>query len=724
MTSNRRDFLKLFGGGVVAAVALTSMPLSAISQILPGVSQDNQQITSDDNLWDIKIGRYDSAKKANNRLVKLRSQVARELKSYFAIKEDENGADLYLNVNTIREFGDNIIRDLKANTKLRKGETPELVENLKLLGKSDDYSVLELTARENPEAHLVAKYLKASNDESIRELVNLVKKENDNQYVEIPTNWLKSHVLLGYEEGKEIQILNADNTSVTLRNKILNNMLIPSDKALDEIVSLNDLNKEDLDKISTEVTVAIPSTNFLNRDETLSINDLVEDRELNPDLVKIPTGLESRTYFYNSTINNAPTGFHNYKEDTISRNDLKIIRDAKIPTVLVEAFHLSNNAELGKYLNENNLTPDKSELKKLTDKFVEGIDSYYAAKLITSPKQKENCMVFLTVGHGEHGPGAVIDVNGVEVKENMFNKEMTNLMKEELLAKGYQVEVLNFQGKGKDLASRRLDHYITEINKGNPDFDIAVSMHAESKVTKTGRKWKTPSGTFVIAPTNKKQNYEAHALGRNILRHVRGTTTQMSSNERTAYIHLNRAIEDTKLSKLWEPIAMSLMQNESSHRHYSKPNTVVKSSSGHMGYMQISNTLAKDMGYKAQEAYNPEENIEIGITYLSKIFTDFRKRGKDQNEALRFALTSYNLGPNATKAIVDHFEIETHDEFIGKLEESKIKNKALSFKYPSGRLGSVSTSKMNETIPYANSILLNTNEFKDKISAYKADFKR
>jgi len=95
-------------------------------------------------------------------------------------------------------------------------------------------------------------------------------------------------------------------------------------------------------------------------------------------------------------------------------------------------------------------------------------------------------------------------------------------------------------------------------------------------------------------------------------------------------------------------LVMAVMASESNFRHCDEDGFLV-SPAGAIGYMQIMPTTADSLGI---DAYNPEENIEGGVRYLSQLINKFKDYGDSK---IMLTLASYNCGPKNIEWLVNKY---------------------------------------------------------------------
>ncbi|MDR2853859.1 MAG: transglycosylase SLT domain-containing protein, partial [Prevotellaceae bacterium] len=66
---------------------------------------------------------------------------------------------------------------------------------------------------------------------------------------------------------------------------------------------------------------------------------------------------------------------------------------------------------------------------------------------------------------------------------------------------------------------------------------------------------------------------------------------------------------------------------------------------GAVGVMQLMPVTAHKMGLKTENFFNPELNIQAGVTYLKWLDNNYSNAVPDANERVKFVLASYNAGP-------------------------------------------------------------------------------
>lgn len=100
----------------------------------------------------------------------------------------------------------------------------------------------------------------------------------------------------------------------------------------------------------------------------------------------------------------------------------------------------------------------------------------------------------------------------------------------------------------------------------------------------------------------------------------------------------NFTIEKTKqLSLDWKLIFAIIKQESQFNVHAVSP-------MGAQGLMQLHPSTQRDFGMDSLEAFQPFRNIDVGITYFSKLYSLFDKAEEPDRTCL--ALAAYNAGPS------------------------------------------------------------------------------
>ncbi len=86
------------------------------------------------------------------------------------------------------------------------------------------------------------------------------------------------------------------------------------------------------------------------------------------------------------------------------------------------------------------------------------------------------------------------------------------------------------------------------------------------------------------------------------------------------------------------------------------------SKAGAIGLMQVMPSTAKDFGYKKEELFDPERNLECGIIYMQKMLNMWDKISVEE-ERWYFALASYNAGIGNIKSAQRRARRENYEAF-------------------------------------------------------------
>lgn len=189
----------------------------------------------------------------------------------------------------------------------------------------------------------------------------------------------------------------------------------------------------------------------------------------------------------------------------------QILRDSKIPTVLLENFYLTNLNEVRNFSNDKYV---KNHAKKIAD----GIYAY------TQYNDIEN--IVLSVGHGLNAGAPVPEeyLNySKHANESGFNADIVDQVEvslNELDMKDNKkdLNVIKYTYKGND--ADRLGKTVDEFNKYSADNSIAVEFHCNTSTYKEGKNKGEinpgPSGFEIHRNKDLKANPKTTALSETI----------------------------------------------------------------------------------------------------------------------------------------------------------------------------------------------------------------
>ncbi|MBD3310378.1 hypothetical protein GF351_04110 [Candidatus Woesearchaeota archaeon] len=149
----------------------------------------------------------------------------------------------------------------------------------------------------------------------------------------------------------------------------------------------------------------------------------------------------------------------------IHSGPLYVLRNTRIPSILIESFFMSNALDM-RYFS------DLRNLGSFSRSCAEGVYDY------ASKNNTRN--IVLAVGHGKHDCGAIGRLDGKEYYENEFNRQIVGVMAAGLRQKGYHVEVLDYEGSGEGMQKRRLNAYVAATNKYSSADFVFVSLHCSA----------------------------------------------------------------------------------------------------------------------------------------------------------------------------------------------------------------------------------------------------
>lgn len=123
--------------------------------------------------------------------------------------------------------------------------------------------------------------------------------------------------------------------------------------------------------------------------------------------------------------------------------------------------------------------------------------------------------------------------------------------------------------------------------------------------------------------------------------------------------------------------------------HESKFDEQALSPMGAKGLMQLRDVAALHFERPDAQLFDPEENLDLGTMLLDELFEKFRREGVAEEDIVRFALASYNVGsgalarrraeadslgldPNSWSAVATVFDREDHSTpaYIAAVEQT------------------------------------------------------
>jgi len=141
--------------------------------------------------------------------------------------------------------------------------------------------------------------------------------------------------------------------------------------------------------------------------------------------------------------------------------------------------------------------------------------------------------------------------------------------------------------------------------------------------------WRNADGALILSNTRPRDVKSVQSFTVPAAHEVRATR-EVSIERARAYDDL--IVEHARRNGVRQSLVRAVVQVESAF------NPLAYSSKGAMGLMQLMPQTARDLGVR--NAFNPEENIRGGVTYLRQLLDRY-----DNNEEL--ALAAYNAGPGA-----------------------------------------------------------------------------
>lgn len=146
---------------------------------------------------------------------------------------------------------------------------------------------------------------------------------------------------------------------------------------------------------------------------------------------------------------------------------------------------------------------------------------------------------------------------------------------------------------------------------------------------------------LLLIPNRTVYNY---SIGENLYLSGEGISSEIEIANKNLYSHIpnweykNFTIEKTRSLDIDWRLIWAIIKQESKFDPYAV------SSKGAQGLMQLHPLTQQDFGMDSLEVFQPMRNIDVGVSYFSKLYMLFDKASKTDRICL--ALAAYNAGPS------------------------------------------------------------------------------
>lgn len=461
------------------------------------------------HVYDIQLA---ATKQANKRkLNQAASHLEKRVKKYFGplsppvrIKRSRTQRKLYWDVNTIANHAEDICDKLN-DAKVTNGAFPKIERFYFNHGKTQGRYANIIC--EESLAKTVLKYTTAYDNRELKATVKSIMRSvrkhgsrrapRNGEIFPIPLWFLKAPYRVGHEEGVDFKSITIPEGK-SLQYIATNFMEGDADRNVSMLLKYNQIKKSQIRSIKAGAAVCIPSKHYIDPRGAVELDE--DDRVL-------PTAHKTskRTTAEKQSIDEiAKKEFGKLNgQERVRKQGLGVLRNTKMPGILVESFNLQSKKQRHFYNQEKNI-------RQLGYEIAHSALDYAAERGISLTH------VIVDNGHGVQDKGATYPPNSRNPKawEGQYTIKLQKYIAEYVRKHSprTKVKTLNYSGNGK--ARSRVRHYTTQANKfakGHYSTSLYISTHVDSL------KDNKPRSPLILVPKGKnpKSNqFASHAANR------------------------------------------------------------------------------------------------------------------------------------------------------------------------------------------------------------------
>ncbi len=480
----RREFLRT--GGLAAAGIAAGINPFADSEVEAQGSRDRAL------LYDISLSSFGAQrdkKSDKRRLDTERQRILDKLDSkwekFLKVASSRVRHRFYLDVNTIAQHADRIVADVrqKGITGAYKQQqavyfNPNLTSGVYanvLIDRDIGTTVREISTAYTPQD------VQATTTALITGTYK-GKLPKAGDLAQFPIRFLKFASRAGMKEGTDYHAYKLQ-PGQTFHNLISTYTQGDYSKNVDAVLKFNSIKRTEMNSLSAGTSIYVPREIYRNPLQPIVAEEKVPGKYVTVPaprlIVPAETPEESaerveREKEKRDKIPELGASVNSYLDDVIAQN-LMVLGQSEMPSVLTEAFNMRNEKQITFYSNDRNLN-------RLAEAYGKGIISYLQANPHVTKVITDN-------GHGEGDPGAPNRDKNPTLYEGHFTQKiwthLSEFLRSEQQRLGMKFEVFPLDYKGGGRQRERLNWYVEQANRINKtvngkDDSIYVSIHINS----------------------------------------------------------------------------------------------------------------------------------------------------------------------------------------------------------------------------------------------------
>lgn len=448
-------------------IGLTSLAYSNSAQ---ASCQNPVGLTSEALLYDIYLGTFSNESSAQRTKKQFQEQIGDDLSRFLKIKKEGTKFKVKLDLNTINSDAKKVVDRLEQLSI----DSFKVAELYFYNSNSTQCRFANVLVEEGGLEELVRDHTTAYGNE-VGKTVRAYRRDlNDGKnpvigtFTRVSVRHLKIPFKLGMIEGEDYEFVELGETNSSLWNIAANYTEGDLKNNIEILRKFNAIRNSQLSKLSTETPIMIPIQIYRNPLEATVVNGIGDLESNSYEIIPFQRSEPSLKKTVSRRLNvEIPSmeAISNYSPKR-RKQGIGVLRDTKMPAVLLEAFNIQNWRQLKFYSNDANLN-------NLSNQFCQGVINY------KSRHRPLLSTVIIDNGHGDNDPGTRDITNGTNKEERDFTPKIQFHLASCLKDAGFKVHTLNYFGLAS--SRKRIKYYVNEANKlGDSRNSIYIATHVDS----------------------------------------------------------------------------------------------------------------------------------------------------------------------------------------------------------------------------------------------------